>query len=163
MELKVPDGLEVPPVADPSPNQTTRERFDVHGQSACALSCHQFLDPVGFAFENYDAIGAYRTTENGKPVDATGVLKLASGEIRFNNAIDLVKALARAPETADCMTRQWMRYGLRRHEVDGEKPSLEALRAGFQSSGFDMRELMVALTKTKAFTHRTLSDGEVSQ
>jgi hypothetical protein len=163
MELKVPDGLEVPPVTDPNPNQTTRERFDVHGKSACALSCHQFLDPVGFAFENYDAIGAYRTVENGKPVDATGAVELPSGKITFKNGVELVKALAKAPETADCMTRQWLRYGLRRHEVDGEKPSLAALRAGFQSSGFDMRELMVALTKTKAFTHRTLSDGEVSQ
>jgi hypothetical protein len=163
MELKVPDALEVPPVADPNPNQTTRERFDVHGQSACALSCHQFLDPVGFAFENYDAIGGYRTTENGKPVDASGALRLASGEIKFKNAVDLVKALAKAPETADCMTKQWLRYGLRRREIDSEAPSLAALGNGFKSSGFDVRELMVALTKTKSFTHRVLSDGEVSQ
>jgi hypothetical protein len=140
-----------------------RKVMEQHRENVLCASCHRRMDPIGFAFENYDAIGAYRTTENGKPVDATGVLQLASGEIRFNNAIELVKALARAPETADCMTRQWLRYGLRRREVDGEKPSYAALRAGFQASGFDMRELMVALVRTKAFTHRILSDGEVSQ
>jgi hypothetical protein len=163
IELKVPDSIEVPPVADPNPMQTTRERFDVHGQSACARACHQLLDPVGFSFENYDAIGAYRTTENGKPVDASGSLTLPSGTIRFNNAIEMIKGLVKAPETADCMTRQWLRYALRRREVDSENASLSALRAGFESAGFDMRELMVALTRSRAFTHRVLSDGEVSR
>jgi hypothetical protein len=163
MDLKVPDTLEVPPVADPNPNQTTRERFEVHGSAACAQACHQFLDPIGFSFENYDAIGAYRTTENNKPVNAAGAFTLKSGEIKFKNAVEMVKLLAKAPETTDCMVKQWLRYALRRRELASEDPSLRALEASFRDSGYDMRELMVGLTKTRAFTHRALSAGEVGQ
>jgi hypothetical protein len=163
LDLKVPDTLEVPPVADPNPNQTTRERFEVHGSAACAQACHQYLDPIGFAFENYDAIGAYRTTENNKPINAAGEFSLPSGQIKFKNAVEMVGQLAKAPETADCMVKQWLRYALRRRELDTESPSLKALQATFRDSGHDMRELMVALTKTRAFTHRALSAGEVAQ
>jgi hypothetical protein len=58
------------------------------------------------------------------------------------------------------MARQWLRYGLRRHEDTGEDASLKAIQQSFKSSGLDMRELMVAVTKTRAFTHRSLSAGE---
>jgi hypothetical protein len=163
-DLEPPQGLEIPPVADPNPMQTTRERFEVHGMLACAKSCHAFIDPVGFAFENYDAIGAYRATENNKPVDASGALALDSGTmLNFKNAIELVGQLAKAPETRDCMAKQWLRYALRRKELPTEEPSLAAIGAAFKSANLDMRELMVALTKTRAFTHRTLSAGEVAQ
>ena len=162
MELEVPPGLEVPPVEDPSPDKTTRERYEVHGEAACAKGCHQYLDPLGFAFENYDAVGAFRTMENGKPVDATGSFDLKSGTITFKNAVDLVGQLATTPEVHACMVKQWFRYGLKRHEVSSEEPSIKVLEEAFNTKGHDMRELMVALTKTRAFTHRTLSAGEVS-
>ena len=49
----------------PAPGLTTRERFAEHAMNPCA-TCHRLTDPIGFAFENYDAIGAWRTTEQGK-------------------------------------------------------------------------------------------------
>ncbi len=103
------------------------------------------------------------TTENSKPVDASGSLKLASGDINFKNAIELVTGLAKAPEVQACMVRQWLRYGLKRHELESEEPSIKALEAGFKAASYDMRELLVALTKTRAFTHRALSEGEVTR
>jgi hypothetical protein len=162
MDLEVPPGVEVPPVADPNPNQTTRERFEVHSKDPCATTCHNFLDPIGFAFENYDAVGAYRTTENSKPVNAAGQFTLGSGQVKFNNAVEMVKTLAKTAETQSCMVRQWLRYGLRRHEVETEDPSVKVLQDAFKTSSFDIRELMVAVTKTRAFTHRSISEGEVS-
>jgi len=163
-ELTPPQGVLIPPVADSSPDHTTRERFAMHSQGSCA-ACHSMIDPLGFAFENYDAIGAYRTMENGKPVDATGTLKVGTLNVTFKNAIELLPALAKAPEAQACMATQWLRYGLRRHEAQGtdEKPSLDALLQTFKDSKFDMRELIVAVTKTRSFTHRTLSAGEVAQ
>jgi hypothetical protein len=163
-ELTPPQGVLIPPVADSSPDKTTRERFAMHSQGSCA-ACHSMIDPLGFAFENYDAVGAYRTTENGKQVDASGALKVGSLDVKFKNAIELLPALAKAPEAQACMATQWMRYGLRRHEAQGtdEKPSLDALMQTFKDSKFDMRELIVAVTKTRSFTHRTLSAGEVAQ
>jgi hypothetical protein len=163
IHLVVPPTLQVPAVAEPSPDKTTRERYSVHSADQCARACHELVDPVGFAFENYDAVGAFRTTENGKPVDASGSLKLGNGTLNFKNAVEFVGQLAKAPEVQDCMVRQWMRYGLKRHELDSEEASFKALQAGFKTANYDMRELLVALTKTRAFTHRALSEGEVTR
>jgi hypothetical protein len=163
VELQAPANLMIPPVDDPVPGgATTRQRFAKHDMSPCA-SCHVFIDPVGFAFENYDAIGAYRTTDQGKPVDATGTVKLPSGtELKFGNAIELAAQLPRLPEVQQCVASQWMRYMLGRREVDGEAPSLKVAEDVFAKSSFSLRELLVALTRTRAFTHRTLSAGKVT-
>jgi hypothetical protein len=164
IDLEQPANVEVPPVAEPNPNQTTRERFDIHGQAACARACHQLLDPIGFAFESFDAIGAYRTTDRNKPVDTTGSLTLPSGTpLAFKDAPELVARLAKLPEVQDCMATQWMRYMLGRREVEGEAPSLAVLRDLFNKSNHDLRELLVGMTRTRSFTHRSLSAGEVAQ
>jgi hypothetical protein len=160
IEIKMPDGIDIPPVKDPSPDLTTRERFAEHGKAACAQGCHNIIDPIGFAFENYDATGAWRTTENNKPVDASGTLMLPSGTITFKNAVELVTQLAKMPETGDCMAKQWLRYAMKKRDEDGEAPSLKAVQQLFKQTGYDMRELVVAVTKTRAFTHRTLAAGE---
>ncbi len=55
----------------PDPNLTTRERFTAHSANPCA-TCHSVMDPIGFGLEEYDAIGAHRTVENGRPVDSGG-------------------------------------------------------------------------------------------
>jgi hypothetical protein len=164
VDLEQPANVEVPPVAEPSDNQTTRERFDVHGQAACAKACHQLLDPIGFAFESFDAIGTYRTTDRNKPVDTTGSLTLPSGTpLSFKDAPEMVGKLAKLPEVQDCMATQWMRYMLGRREVEGEAPSLAVLRDVFKKSNHDLRELLIGMTRTRSFTHRSLSAGEVAQ
>jgi hypothetical protein len=160
-DLVVPATLVVPPLPEPLPNQTTRDRFSVHHMSPCA-TCHAIIDPIGFAFEHYDAIGAYRTTDAGKPVDATGVFKLGSSpELKFDGAVELMKGLAKAPEARDCMATQWLRYALRRQEIPEEAASLKVLQATI-AGNTDMRQLMVAATKARTFTHRAPSPGEVS-
>src|SRR5690606_33170987 len=68
-----PDDLDItPPAFDPS--LTTRERWAAHSADPACSSCHVRIDPVGFALEEFDAMGRHRTTENGKPVDAAGGL-----------------------------------------------------------------------------------------
>jgi hypothetical protein len=164
VDLEQPANIEVPPVAEPSDTQTTRERFDVHGQAACAKSCHQLLDPIGFAFESFDAIGTYRTTDRNKPVDTTGSLTLPSGTpLSFKDAPEMVGKLAKLPEVQECVATQWMRYMLGRREVEGEAPSLAVLRDVFKKSNHDLRELLIGMTRTRSFTHRSLSAGEVAQ
>ena len=95
----------------------------MHGKDACATACHAIIDPSGFAFENYDAIGAYRTMDGGKPVDASGMLELGRQATKtFKNAIELSALLAQAHEVRDCMARQWLRYVLRRTRSPGDEP-----------------------------------------
>src|SRR6185295_7603896 len=123
--------VEVPPPPDnvpdpqpPAPNLSTRERFAEHGKNACATACHSVFDPLGFAFEGYDAIGGFRTTDGGKPVNATGALSLGGQMRPFKDAIEMVALLSQADEVRECMGRQWLRYALRRREVQGDAASL---------------------------------------
>jgi hypothetical protein len=159
-EIEPPKDLVVPDVAPPSAGVTTRQRFAQHSMSPCA-SCHQAFDPLGFAFENYDGIGQYRTMDNGQTVDASGTLELASGAVKFKDAIELMPALAGASEVRSCLATQWMRYMLRREETKGDMASLEAVQKVFRDSSYDMRELLVAIVSSDAFTRRTPAAGEV--
>jgi hypothetical protein len=157
-----PDGLMIPPLAEREPGQTTRQRFEAgtSGKMICE-SCHNQINPVGFAFETYDAVGQYRTMEEGKAIDASGSLKLnPSGELTYKNAVELSKGLATNDEVRSCMSKQWLRYVLRRMEVAEEEGSFKLALEDFAKSGYDLRELMVATTKTRAFTHRQPQQGE---
>ena len=159
-ELIIPATLEVPPLPEPKPGQTTRERYEVHSMSPCA-TCHKLIDPIGFAFEHYDAVGAYRDTEVMKPINAKGAYTLNAGEIKFDGAVELMKQLAKSKEASDCIASQWLRYSLRRREVKDEAPSVRVLEASVAMG--DLKELMVAATKARTFTHRAPSPGEVTQ
>jgi hypothetical protein len=159
-DVETPKDIVVPDVKPPSPGVTTRERFAEHSMSPCAV-CHQAFDPIGFAFENYDGVGRYRTTDNGQPVDSSGSLKLSSGVVNFKDALELLPALAGADEVRACMATQWMRYLLRREETRGDMPSLDAVQTAFRESSYDLRELLVAIVSSDAFTRRTPAVGEV--
>ena len=162
MEFKVPDN--VPPVADAMPGGgTTRDRFTMHAQMPCA-TCHVIIDPIGFAFEEFDAIGAFRTTDQGKKVDSTGSAVTPGGAtLTFANAVELMTQMSKLPEVQDCMTTQWMRYMLGRKEIQSEALSKQVALGEFKKANFDLRELLVALTRTRTFTHRSASPGEVTQ
>jgi hypothetical protein len=70
-------------------------------------------------------------------------------------------ALAAADEVRSCVATQWMRYLLRREETQGDLPSLDAARKAFRDSSYDMRELLIAIAGSDAFTRRTPALGEV--
>jgi hypothetical protein len=154
-----PDNIEIPQLPAPKAGQTTRERYAAHQQGFCA-ACHARIDGVGFAFENYDAIGGFRATEQNKAVDSSGVVSLPSGDLKFDKGIDFIKALANTAELRDCVSKQWLRYLLRRPEVAEEAGSVKAIGTAFESAGWNLREMVVALVKTRAFTHRKPGEGE---
>jgi hypothetical protein len=152
---------EVPPLPPAKPGLTTRERFDVHGQNECARGCHAMMDPLGFAFEHYDGIGAYRATDAGKPVDATGTITLDGAKRSFRDAVELTKLLAASKEVRACAARQLVRYVLKRHEAPGDAASLAFVDDAFAGSGYDLREALVAAAKSRSFFYRQPAAGEV--
>jgi Protein of unknown function (DUF1592)/Protein of unknown function (DUF1588)/Protein of unknown function (DUF1585) len=165
--VKVLCGTINPPPANVPPvnfiaSGTTRQSFDAHGSSACAQGCHVYLDPPGFAFEHYDGIGQYRTTDNNLPVDSTGTFTTPGGTtLTFVDAIDLAKQLAQNSEVQVCMDRQWTRYMMGRFETPAEEGSLElALNSASKTPGFSLRDMLTTLLTSKSFMYRAPSAGE---
>jgi hypothetical protein len=150
------------PTVNFSATGTTRQSYDVHGQSPCANACHGLFDPPGFAFENYDGNGAYRTTENGQNVDSTGTFVTpANATISFQNALDLAKQLAQSQEAQACIDRQWTRYILGRPEIMADAGSMSiAFQKAAATPGFSVRDLLSALVQSKTFMYRQPSPGE---
>lgn len=147
-----PSVMAVPPKVDAS--STTRERYDVHGHTAGCSGCHVRLDGIGFGFEHYDGVGAYRNTDNGKSVDATGEVVQANEPALdgpFDSAPALVKRLSTARQVHDCMATQWYRYAAGRVETQGDQCSLQGVQQQFFERGGDFDALRTAVVKSPAF------------
>jgi hypothetical protein len=145
-----------PPKANNGEHKTTRELFATqHEQGTCA-SCHHTIDGVGFAFEHYDAVGAYRTTDDGLPVDSTGWAD--SGDLKgtFDGAIELGEKLAASKTVHSCVASTWLRYALGVDHTGIDNQGVSPILEAFESSQLDMRELVIALTKSDAFRTRVI-------
>jgi hypothetical protein len=160
-----PPDVPFPAPDPPPPGATTRQRYEAHGRSPCARACHDLIDQAGFAFEHYDAIGAFRTQDNGQPVDASGSLRLPDGEtLTWRDGPSFARALLHSPEVPRCLTRQWFRYLLHRREATEDEPSVAQAQAQAVSAGhgFDLRELVLGLILTSSFTHRAFEPWEAA-
>ncbi len=155
-----PPPPDVPPPKAPAPGLTTRERFNEHGQNSCAIGCHQFIDPLGFAFEHYDGLGKFREVDAGKPVDATGSIKLDGSAKSFANARELTKLLADSAEARRCFVTQVSRFALSRHETEADRASLQAAFTAFEADGHSVKSLLGAIAKTRSFRYRTPASDE---
>jgi len=149
----------VPPVEPDVVGKSTRDRYAGHASNPVCAACHAPTDPLGFAFENYDGVGAYRDVDGGKPVDATGKATTPLGAtLTFNNAIELTRQLAQSDEVKWCVTKNWFRYLLGRPETDADKGSMElAFRAGSVTPGYSLRDVIATAVKSMAFRYRTVS------
>jgi hypothetical protein len=157
-----PPPNEIPAVTPPMPGLTTRARFELHDQNPCATGCHSILDGLGFAFENYDGIGAYRTTEEGAPVDAASSYAFDDvNPVPFAGAVALGAVLAAEPLAQACFAKQWLRYALHRQEVSADEASLDTATSVFRSQGGSIPELWVALATSRTFRYRAPASDEV--
>jgi hypothetical protein len=137
---------------------TARERFSAHFNSSDGCSgCHQLMDPIGFAFENFDAIGQYRTTENGRPIDVSGEIVGATDPSlggAFVGVRELAEKLAGSKQVRDCLATQWFRFGTGRTETTMDACSIATMQDAFSNSNGDLAELAVSITQTDAFWNR---------
>lgn len=146
----------VPPVPDPS--KTTRERFDVHSQDAECAGCHRVIDPFGFAFEHFDGMGAYRSQENGKPIDSAVVVTTGSDfDGTYSDSNELARALAESPAVRACFAR----FVFRAASASGDaalRPSEDAFVAAWQAipeaAQGNIVETLLAYVKSPSFAAR---------
>jgi hypothetical protein len=137
----------VPPLPPLSDGQTNRERVeDSTAEMPCA-SCHEtVINPLGFAFEHYDAIGQYRDTDNGAPVDAAAEYRIDGEVVTYGNAVELSTLLAQSTELHACYAEKWLEYVLGRPPSYVESGVIEARAQTSLSSG-GRRDLVAAVTR----------------
>lgn len=151
-------------VPEVDPNATTRERFKQHTNDSFCQGCHQFIDDVGFGFERFDAIGAYRTTENGAPIPPDGDLNdvdgLGSGtHAPYTTLAQLGSALVHSKTLPACFVKQLVRFQSGRLEGGSDQCDLQQLTAAFAPTGdaagsVPIRELLLDLVTRPAFRVR---------
>jgi len=147
-----PLGVEIIP-PPPDPKQTTRQRFAIHAESPGCAGCHRYMDPIGFGFENFDAVGRYRTEENGLPIDATGELIETDVDGTFVGPGGLGQKLMQSRAFARCFVTQYVRFAEGTAEVAVDSCRIEHLTNGFIENGFRIDTLAAAYASKDAFTH----------
>ncbi len=142
------------PAGDPTvQNVTTRQRFGEHVSSAFCASCHTTIDGIGFGFEEFDGIGAYRTTENGLPVDSSGTI-MGTGEIdgAYDGVSELAPKVAGSRHLVDCFVKQAYRYAMGQVEP-AQGDALQTLSESF-TSDTRLTELLLGIVSEPMFVAR---------
>jgi hypothetical protein len=134
--------------------QTLREEFEMHRRNPSCVDCHEKIDPIGFGLENFDAIGRYRETENGKPIDSTGVMP---DGVSFNGPMELKDYLL--AEKQDQFIRnvceKMLAFALGRELKHYDEAALIKIIDALEKSGYDARTLIseVVLSYPFQFQH----------
>ncbi len=129
-----------------------RERMAEHRAHPACSGCHQLMDPIGFALENYDAVGRWRTAEEGKPVDASG--SLGDGRT-FQGVAGLEQALLRHPEVfATTFTEKLFTYALGRGVEYYDAPAVRKIVREARAKDFRFSSFVVGITGSTPFQMR---------
>jgi hypothetical protein len=132
---------------------TLRERLEVHRANPECATCHQQMDPLGFALENYDAVGRWRSADGVFPVDPSGEL---IGGRKFADAQEL-KLLLRSTagkKFARNLVKNLLTYALGRGLDAYDYCTVEEIRGSLAAQGYPMRELILGVVKSQAFQYR---------
>ena len=151
-----PDAGGVPEI---DPGATTKERFAQHTADPVCASCHKVIDPVGFGFEAFDAVGRWRQLDNGKPVDASGdmvdVEAIGAGtSAPFADLPTLGKSLATSAAARECHGRWWWRFALGQGEGVADRCELKALAQQVEGDGGDLGALLRRVVALPSFRLR---------
>ena len=174
-----PPGVDtsLPPLTLGGRPMTVRETMEeLHASEPVCASCHKLVDPIGYGFEHFDTVGAYRdtepvrveptpqqerqgakATEHSLPIDSTGFIAgIADSE--FQTPRDVGRILARSPICQKCVVRQFFRYLYGRSETARDAQVIERAYNRFVRSGFVFRELVLGLVVTEEFLAADWSD-----
>lgn len=133
---------------------TARQRLEPTMTLSSCSGCHLSLNPLGYALENFDAAGRYRTTENGAPIDASGTLDLDdTRRWTFTGPGDFLETIAASPELTACAARQWFHFAHGRQPAPEEQPFVDDLGAATTRSGGTVQQLVLGIVRSPRFTH----------
>lgn len=149
----------VPPL--PTPNgQSNRQLVTEHTEApgTSCRNCHvTLINPFGFAFENYDAVGAYRVMDGPHQVDAATEVMLEGGKepTPVQNAVELAAQLGSSPAVHECIAEHLIAYAQGRNAVDEDQALIKSLGSASVSGDVSFRSLMVELAVADSFLNRS--------
>jgi len=137
--------------------KTFREQLARHaGQTACA-ACHKKMDPLGFALENFDAVGAWRDKAGDEPLDTSG--EMPSGE-KFNGFVELKQILRRRQnQFVRNMTEQMMIYALGRELDYYDDGEIQKITSDLERNGYQFSRMVIGIVESYPFQYRRNSDA----
>ena len=129
---------------------TIREQLVKHREIATCAECHRKIDPLGFALENFDAIGGWRQNYDGNaPIDPAG--KLPGGE-RFRTVSEFRTLIVqRSDQFARCLTEKLLTYALGRELEISDRPTVDAILTEMQHNKGGLKDLILLIVQSKSF------------
>ncbi|MCY4025122.1 MAG: DUF1592 domain-containing protein [Acidobacteria bacterium] len=138
------------------PGLTMRERLAAHRANPVCASCHATMDPIGFGLENFDAVGAWRQSEHGAPIDASGSLPNGAA---FEGPAELRAALLARPETfVRALTAKLATYALGRGVEPFDAPAIRTILAEAEGSGYTFSALVLGIVRSVPFQMREAAE-----
>jgi hypothetical protein len=140
---------------------SVRQRLEEHRKNPACASCHKIMDPLGFALENFDAIGQWRAkSEDGAPIDASGVLLDGS---KVDGPTTLRAALMARPNVfVTTLTEKLMTYALGRGVDYNDMPSIRAIVARAASDNYRFSDLVTGIVKSPEFRMKIKTAPDVT-
>ena len=156
----VPD-LEQTESSDGGRMLTTRERMERHRASPVCAACHQFMDPIGLALDNYDVTGKWRIRENSMPLDTRGTLWDGTP---VESPAQLQEALLERPiPLIRNFTVNLMAYALGRRVEHYDMPEIRAIVAAAEANGNRMSSFLMGVIESEAFRYSQVPDIVVEE
>jgi hypothetical protein len=154
-----PSNIMIPQLPPIAPNLSTRDRLDQHTKAPICASCHDMIDPPGFALETFDQVGRHRTVEGGKPIDSSGNMTEA-GDIAgaFAKGNDLLSRVGPSQDVRACFAQHYFEYAAAHKAADEDACALEAVKKSFAPSG-DLKGLVVSIATSDSFRMRSSEGG----
>jgi mono/diheme cytochrome c family protein len=155
-----PPPADVPDLEDNAPGEeprSLRARLELHRRSPTCASCHRVMDPLGFALENFDGVGAWRVKEPGGSIDPTG--QLADGS-SIDGPVALREALLTRPEMfVRTLTLKLMTYGLGRGIEYADRPLIRAIARDAATDGYRFSSIVLGIVKSAPFQMKKAHTG----
>ena len=127
--------------------RTLRDRLSTHATEPSCAGCHDLTDPIGLGLENFDAMGQYRTVDNGGAIDPSGDLDGAP----FADARGMAEQVVSHEEFASCFVSNLYRYATGHEENFTELPILENLTGELEASGYRLKPAMLGIVMSEGF------------
>jgi hypothetical protein len=140
--------------------RSLRERMELHRSNSVCAGCHKVMDPIGFALENFDAVGHWRTSDDGAKIDPSGTLFEGT---RVDGPAALRAMLTSRPETfVGVMTEKLMTYALGRGLEYYDMPAVRKIVADAKAHGFRFSSLVDGVVNSPAFQMRKAAAKEAT-